>query len=507
MVVTTVDGADASLLELASRLQALPAGRELSPEEGLLATAGAAVLYQQIGWLPEQMAADEGSFATATIADERLPISGKATRYLERMLNQERPELLPEFLAAVSRAGRRVAPEQLPALLEQGAKVPRLRPEILPILGEHGRWLASLNPAWRYAVVDPADWTSLRAAWQQADLHGRKALQIYLRRHDPARGRQLLESAWKSEADVARRELIRSLETGLAMADEPFLERALDDRDALVRRKAAELLAALPDSRLCQRMIAHTDGLLNWTPGQAAPISVRFPPITIDALVRDGVLRPAAAEPTTNERTRMLIQIVGAISLSHWQEAWGVGPREIVQAVQTSKWPRTLTAALATAAMRQHNLEWAKALLEQDGYNERTGRLIAVLPAEECFAKVERLLTPTADGRPLTVDSPLLRFLRHWPHDWDERAGRLWVDFLAQQASIGEEGKATPMLRYQMRQLAQKCAPEVVDYAAERLMASQVSDVWRQTFKTFLATLTFRLAMLTAIATGRFSSR
>jgi hypothetical protein len=39
----------------------------------------------------------------------------------------------------------------------------------------------------------------------------------------------------------------------------------------------------------------------------------------------------------------------------------------------------------------------------------------------------------------------------------------------------------------------------VVDYAAERLMASQVSDVWRQTFKTFLATLTFRFEMLTAI--------
>jgi hypothetical protein len=489
------------LSELASRLQAAPFARELSPEEALLATAGAAVLHRQIGWLPEQIAAGEESFAIATITGERPPISRKATGYLERMLNQERPDLLPEFLEAIDRAGCRAAPEQLPALLEQGAKVPRLRPEILPILGQHGRWLASLNPAWGYAAVDPADWSSLRRAWPGADLHGRKALHLYLRRHDATRGRQLLESTWKSEPDVARRELIRSLETGLAMADEPFLERALDDRDALVRRKAAELLASLPDSRLCQRMTANAEGLLNWTAGQATPISVRFPPTIVDPLVRDGVLRPVAAEPTTNERTRILIQIVSATPLSHWQEAWGVGPPEIARGVQTSKWPRTLMAALATAALRQRNLEWVRALLEQDGYNERTGRLIAIMPAEECFAKVEQLLTPTADGRTLTADSPdglLLRFLRHWPHSWDERTSRFWVDFLAQQASTGEEGKTTPMLRYQMRQLAQKCAPEVAVYTA-KAFRGEFSDVWRQTFGTFLATLNFRSEMLAAL--------
>jgi hypothetical protein len=93
----------------------------------------------------------------------------------------------------------------------------------------------------------------------------------------------------------------------------------------------------------------------------------------------------------------------------------------------------------------------------------------------------------------------LLRFLRHWPHSWDEPTSRLWIDFVAQQASIGEEGKATSALRYQMRQFAQKCAPEVAGYAAEALMNPEVSDVWRQTFKTFLATLAFRFEMLTAI--------
>jgi hypothetical protein len=100
--------------------------------------------------------------------------------------------------------------------------------------------------------------------------------------------------------------------------------------------------------------------------------------------------------------------------------------------------------------------------------------------------------------RSLPADSPLLRFLRHWPHNWDEPASRLWLDFLIQQARIGEEGRALPTLRYQMRQFAQKCSPEVAGYAAEAFRDAEVSGVWQQTFNTFLATLTFRFEMLSA---------
>lgn len=482
---------NAPLSGLVAHLQAT-----LAPEDALLAAAGAAVLHQQIGWLPEQISAEDTT--EPMISDDRPPIERNATYFLERLLNQERPELLPEFLGVIARSGRRVPQEQLPPLLEQGAKVPRLRPLIFPIVSEHGRRLAALNPAWHYAAVDMTDWRSLRSHWQQADLNGRRALLTYLRDQDAANGRQLLESTWKSDPDATRRDLIRSLEKGLSMSDEPFLERALDDRDVTVRRKAAELLAALPDSRLCQRMITNAAGILAWTPCQTTQVSGRFPPTIIDPLVRDGVVRPEAAEPTTNERTRMLIHIVSAIPLAHWSAAWDVGPAAIVRGVQTSKWPRTLMTALATAALRQRNLEWAKLLLAQDGYGDRTGRLIAILPADVSFAEIEKRLT-TADGRPLTADNPVLRFLRYWPHEWDAPTSRLWIDFLVGQAGLDVESKATPTLRYQMRQLVRQCAPEVADYAAEVFSTPGFNDAWRQAFKTFLGTMAFRKEMLAVI--------
>jgi hypothetical protein len=157
-----------------------------------------------------------------------------------------------------------------------------------------------------------------------------------------------------------------------------------------------------------------------------------------------------------------------------------------------------LTTALTSAALRQRNLEWAMALLEQDGYNDRTGRLISLLPPDVCVAELRNYLM-TAGGRPLAADSPLIRFMRYWPHHWDGVASRLWVDFLLGQAQLEEEGRATAMLRYQMRQLAKQCAPEVTGYAAEVLTSLEFSDPWRQACKAFLRTLIFRSEMLKAI--------
>ncbi|VAW31627.1 FIG01121071: hypothetical protein [hydrothermal vent metagenome] len=70
----------------------------------------------------------------------------------------------------------------------------------------------------------------------------------------PERGHQIVEQTWKSNNGLVRHQLIKILATNLSMADEPFLEIALDDRNHLVRRTASDLLARLPQSRLSQHM-------------------------------------------------------------------------------------------------------------------------------------------------------------------------------------------------------------------------------------------------------------
>src|SRR5690606_32384101 len=155
----------------------------------------------------------------------------------------------------------------------------------------------------------------------------------------------------------------------------PFLERALDDRDAVTRRKAADLLAALPDSRLVGRITAAAGSILALRDGALSPV---FPGEVTDAMARDGIVRAESAGRPTSPRSaadwsRLLIQTVGVISPAHWETRFGLEPEALVAAAMAGKWPRTLITALATAALRRRDGRWIDALLAADGYGERTG--------------------------------------------------------------------------------------------------------------------------------------
>jgi hypothetical protein len=396
------------------------------------------------------------------------------------MLNQQETALLPELLRLLDEAGQRAPDELLPHVLEHGAKVPRLRPALLPVVGERGRWLGALNPAWHYAAVDLEDWRSLRAAWE-ADPAGRPALAQMARRRDAATGRHLIEATWRAEADTTRRELIRALDMALGPADEPFLERALDDRDAQVRRKAADLLATLPGSRLAARLTAAAGDILTLTNGELTP---RFPAVS-NSMVRDGVVRPTSSPQSASERSRLLVQLVGAIPPAHWEERLAAAPETIVRAALVGKWPRTLLTALATAALRSRDRRWAAALLEGDHYSERVGLALPLLTPAECFARLApRLAADDVEG--------VIGFLRRWPGPWDEPTGRALLDFYGRAARCDPDTRTSPTLRYLARPLAHQCPPSLADHAATIAGNCAANKAWEACLRMLVATLQSR---------------
>ena len=173
------------------------------------------------------------------------------------------------------------------------------------------------------------------------------------------------------------------------MADEPFLETALDDRNHLVRRAAADLLARLPQSRLGQRMRQHVAGILSWTPNKKHTITVRLPANFTPAMLRDGMpnIKP---EDRTKLRARLLTQTIGRVPLDYWNRAVAKVTLEIAQAAFNSAWPRTLMAAFGTASIRQKNEAWAAALITVHQFNAASGRLVPILSPPVCFALMQR---------------------------------------------------------------------------------------------------------------------
>lgn len=456
------------------------------PEEALLLLAGIAALHDAVGRLPERVAGIEWRLPAFRPEGDRPPCSVAAARYLERMLNQLDTAYLPELLISLDRAGQRAPDYLLPHLLHHGEKMARIRPMLLPILGERGRWLAAINPAWRYAAVATGDANSLRHAWE-ADPSGRAALAITVRRRAPDAARRLIETTWRSEPEAARRELLAVLESGLSMGDEPFLERALDDRDAQVRRRAAEMLASIPDSRLVDRIKSAAGSILVLGDGGLMPV---FPGEINAAMMRDGVTRQeeigrATAPRSAAEWSRLLIQTVGVIPLGHWETRFGLGPEALVAAALAGKWPRTLLTAFATAAGRQANGGWIDALLTGDHYSERTGMLIPKLAPEDCRARLAQRLA-AAD------DAAVLVFLRRWVGEWDEASAAAIIDYFGRHAASEKETRLGPMLRFQTRQFARQCPPALAGDAAETLIGRAHGRVWENSLANLVSTLALR---------------
>ncbi|MFF8094282.1 DUF5691 domain-containing protein [Streptomyces sp. NPDC016675] len=349
----------------------------------LLDAAAAETVRRRAGLRP----ARAGRRPEATPADHRPPLPAAAARRLAMLLT-DRPgtagggrrgtapdlmELLPQWLAAANARGFAPPPEALPALLDAARGRTDLRPAALAFAGTRGLWLARLNPDWRFALrATPGGGTALpgpdaadqvRGLWEEGLFAERVALLTALRSRDPAGARELLASTWPTERAEDRLMFLDSLRSGLAPADEPFLEAALADRSRNVRATAAELLSALPDSALAARMAARAVTCVFLDRAVEPPaITVEAPHECDPGMERDGVV----AKPPSGrgERSWWLGQLVEAAPLGAWtSRLGGRSPEEIVALPVTDDWRSDLHAAWCRAAVRQRNGTWARALL------------------------------------------------------------------------------------------------------------------------------------------------
>ena len=478
------DGLPPVLAALRASLDARP------PADIILLMAGAAALYDDLGRLPARAPATEWYLPALRAEGDRPPCSPAAALFLERMLNQQNIDLLPELLTRIDAGGRRIADDLLPQALAHGARVTRIRPLLLPVVGERGRWLAAVNPAWRYAAVELGDWRSVRAAWEH-DPAGRVALAQTVRVRDAAVALRLVETTWRAETAVIRRKLLAALEPGLSAGDEPFLERALDDLDLQVRHKAAAHLAALPDSRLVARMTDAAGDILTLASGQLMP---RFPAAVSDALVRDGVTRPVASGNSASERTRLLIQTVGVIPPHHWEERLGATPAALVAAAAAGRWPRTLLSALATATGRHPDPRWVAALLDHEGLHERNAALVPLLSPREMRA---RLIAAVEVGDAGVI----VALLRRWSRGYEAADARLLLRFLVGEAARPADTPHSPTLRFLLRAFARQCPPALAGEAAALFDGRAANNAWETALRVFVSALQLRLELHEATLT------
>jgi hypothetical protein len=432
--------------------------------------------------------------------DARPPCGRRAAHQLSLILAEQRP-LLAEWLAALEAVGRRPPDGAAPELLEAARDEPALRPTITRALGSRGAWLAGLNPAWAFAAAEGAaeNADALAARWQTGTRAERMALLGALRASRPAQARALVETTWSTEKADDRAAFLAALGAGLSMADEPFLEAALDDRVKAVRTTAAELLARLPESRFAQRMTARALSLLNYRGGLFARLELSLPEHCDKALQRDVVtLKPPQG---TGERAWWLRAIIMATPPAAWCAAWSLDPAAILRLRFDKEWRRMLLGAWAAAALSYRDVTWAEALAEGVAAELDPGllaELLRVLPPARREPLLIRMLSQTAP--PFGQNHPALPALRTG-EPWGPELARAVIGALARRFS---PLKDNVYLDWHLRAALEEFALSIPPGLAEELIAAlpptlDVTRQWADAAQSFAARLRLRRDMYDAL--------
>ena len=189
-------------------------------------------------------------------SSSRQPVPDRLSSLLSTLMaDAGQHSLLCAVLRFVRDRGMAVAPRQAAALL--GGHIRRGYDElVLGVMDERAAAALADHPKWgvyaRRAALcgGPFD----RDAWDDGDCLGRLFCYRRLRAQDPRLSREFLtpETLRKKAAD-RRAEFVWAIGTGLSPADEPLLEKALEDSKENVRKAATVMLCRLDGSALVRQ--------------------------------------------------------------------------------------------------------------------------------------------------------------------------------------------------------------------------------------------------------------
>jgi hypothetical protein len=482
-------------------------GLDVSDREGaLLGAVALASLHRQAG----RGAATDSLPPPEPCAAEQLPRCNVAAgRHLARMLGGEFKEVLPEWLAALRRAGLRVPEEHLPALFDKANKERALRPPVVEVMGKRGRWLAAQNPAWSWASADLGP-----DAWETGGLEERLSLLRSLRAKDPREARELLLSTWKGEYAKDREAFLQTFHVGLSDEDEPFLQEAMPDpfgdRSASVWLTAGELLLRLPSSRLARRVVEQVSVLLAYQePALRGPLIEVKMPDDHGEWARKSKLHVVTWHAVTDthtlgEKARWLLDAVSWVPPAVWCRLWGKSPGEVLEAALNGEWGEALSRGFIEAAGRHGDAEWAEAVLVDEraravlaGWNNRVAaRLVSNIPPERLEAI---MLGELAGGRgEPRLDQPTVYLLLELRTEWKAELSRAVVAAVkgSVKSDAGRDGA------WHLESALKQFALYVSHELADELSAGWPEDAhesWRKAVEEFRSVLNFRREALRAI--------
>ena len=312
--------------------------------------------------------APKNALAANIAAPETAPaLTSKSLQISLRWALTDAPlRLQIELLQRLNAAGLRLPHNLLPLALDAGQRSVALRPALLAVLGERGRWLARQNSAWRFAEGAAAD-APLETRWSDGSLAQRVQLLQGERQRDPASARERLKTALPDLPAKERAELAAVLIEGLSMDDEALLTALCKDRGNDVRQTARALLVQLPKSATTQRAIARLQACLEKPSTLKSLLGAKWkidaPQATADDWKADGLEAERPKGENLGERAWWLYQLARQVPLAWWVQHTSMTPAALLQWAEKTDWHAALMRAWFELLPMAPDTAWCQAFL------------------------------------------------------------------------------------------------------------------------------------------------
>jgi Family of unknown function (DUF5691) len=355
-----------------------------SATQQILSAAGLIAAYQAVG---ESAATASLPLSAAASSEQLICCSLQTTQHLSTILQESRyAEILPELLQLLAQAQQTVPPDFLPLLLDAGKKDKKLRPLILPILGNLGQWLARQNRQWEYGLgvkIADVDFANIQEIWATGSRSERSAALSQWRELQPVESRQALAASWKQEKADDRAAWLDILQIGLSLADEEFLEVALVDRSEPVRRQAVHLLNQLP-SQYRQRLTKLATELLVIKDVDGYQITISLPQADAVEWIAVGLLDKPSSKAGTKP-AKVTVEQLSPVFVGADLNVWPPDIDRLVTSIQSLTAGNIILSGLARAACYQQRMDWIEVLIARSPTvftNSSTQSLLSFLPSD-----------------------------------------------------------------------------------------------------------------------------
>lgn len=282
---------------------------------------------------------------------------------LAEVLAIDSARLHQEVFALMKQDKLRVPAFKLRSVLDMGSTHVGLRPMIIPLLGEKGRWLAKQHDSWAWAR-STGQGSSHDEKWKFGSLQERVEALMAFRFVDPAAARERLMLEMSTFAPAERATLISALRAGLSLDDEKDLNKLLLDRAKEPRQAAAALLSTLPDSAYGRRAQQRMAALLTKDPVSRSwkfEAPKKFDP---EWEKDEIVLERPKSFAHLGEKAWWLQQLVSVTHPAWFSEHTRLMPDELVKLAAASEWSDALVVGWAHALKMMPTPQWASALID-----------------------------------------------------------------------------------------------------------------------------------------------